>query len=724
MNTNGNDRKETSNASNSTNLREKGQYGRRMEFKPSGCISRSIGGTQKTVTNNMQQFYNSMLSSSSSTSSTSSKIEHFQTPSRVNPIHSQTTQRLPSVAFEETDLNTEARVKMVTSKLAEDVSDGNERSTKKRKCVQRNPSRLYRVVKPLTEVTSIPSPATKRCVGPEFVVMSSELESVRLDLCIRSTKRDADMITGKEVEIVMLNGQKFVVQVNPANITAGEVLDNILREQDIKESAMFALAALQDNEYMPLANDVKLSKVAPIGWREPGTTAPRSLRSGTGNNLLFRQEKVFTLFQRFKFWPRDIDQHLKDSKNKHQLYLQMRRDILENRYRMSATDHFTLAGMALQVEFGDFSEDIHGGTDSYFMLEHYLPQHILYEIGKEQSRQCLKKVHRAHIGKSQSKTELKFCHQIQQLSVYGFHLFNVSSDKTSTRRASTDFLLSDRYSHKQIILGIHIEGIFLFESGSKKDPSQPHKMTSSNFWHKVDRIEYDKTRFQVIVQNDTETDPEAASKVAEKNLKKLKFYVSENKAKFLFDLASAHHQYSNRQKLRDNQRIEIATRTPNAAKLSDGIVNDQNKNLTQSTDVKYKGPQGSIRSLKSKFFLSRRNISQRKLYTNGSGSITRPRARSQSRDRDSLSSRCRRLSGRLMANGTGLSPLTNDKQSQKSSTTSDQSKGYMVKRLAHYTSMADALLNPKTPTTSRYTKDENDLNTSDKENATPNNKYR
>merc|ERR1712223_2171979 len=77
-----------------------------------------------------------------------------------------------------------------------------------------------------------------------------------------------------------------------------------------------------------------------------------------------------------------------------------------------------------------------------------------------------------------------------------------------------------------------------------------------------------------------------------------------------------------------------------------------------------------------------------------------------------------------MANGTALSPLTNDKQSQKSSTTSEQGKGYMVKRLADYTSMADALLNPKTPTTSRYTKDENDLNTSDKENATPNNKYR
>ena len=486
---------------------------------------------------------------------------------------------------------------------------------------------------------------------------------------------------------------------------------------------MFAVAALQDGEYMPLANDIKLSKVAPLGWKDSNTVASRSLRSGNGNNPLFRQEKVFTLFLRFKFWPGDIDENLKDSKNKHQLYLQMRRDLLENRYRMSVTEHFTLAGMALQIEFGDFSEDIHGGSDSYFMLEHYLPQHIVYEIGKEQSKQCLQKVHRAHIGQSQSKTELKFCRQIQQLGVYGFHLFNVGMDKASSRRASSDFLLSERCtSKKSIVIGIHIEGIFLFEVGSNKDLSQPHKMTSSYFWHKVDRIEYDKTRFQLLVQNDGVGNHQSENKTNDKNVKKLKYYVPENKGKFLFDLASAHHQYSNRQKLRDNQRIEIAAPTP--ATVNRDTVTDQNNILTQSTDVQYKEPQRSMRSLKSRFFLSRRNISQRKLYTNGS-SATRPRARSQSRDRDSLSNRCRRLSGRLMSNSTS-SPLINDKQLLKSSTVaSEQSKGYMVKRLAHYTSMADALINQKTtPTTSRYQQNENDFNFSDKENTTPNSKYR
>ena len=701
---------------------EKGKYGRRLDYRPAGCVTRSIGGIQKTVTT---IHHHGSMSSTSSFSSTSSNShnDQFNTPSHAKTIQSQKIKHLPSVTFGETNINKDVGLKMVASKLSEECDNINERCTKKRKCVQRNPSRLYRVVKPLTEVTSIPSPATRRCVGPEFVVMSSELEAVRLDLCIRNTKRDAAMGVGKEVEIIMLNGQKFIVQVNPSSITAGEILESILREQDINESAMFTISHLQDGEYMPLANDIRLSKVAPPGWKESNAVASRPLRSGNGSNLLFRQEKVFTLFQRFKFWPSDIDHNLKDSKNKHQLYLQMRRDLLDNRYRMSTAEHFQLAGMALQVEFGDFSEDIHGGNDTYFMLDHYLPQHIIYEIGKQQSKHCLQKVHRAHIGQSQSKTELKFCRQIQQLDVYGFHIFTVGIDKAYSRIGSTDTaFMPHTKNNNSILLGVHVEGIFLFEIGSNKDISKPHKMTESYFWHKVERIQYDKTKFQLQIQDATHDNFQNFDDVNEKTIKKLKFYVSENKAKFLFDLASAHHQYSNRQKLRDNQRIEIAAPTPSTASQQNSMENNL---LLKSTDIQYKEPQSSIRSLRSRFFLSRRNISQRKLYTN-TNSTTRPRARSQSRDRESITNRCRRLSGRLISNGKETPQKTNESEMLKSSGMNSQKRkgGYMVKRLTHYTSMADALLNPKTPTTSRHGRDENELDTSDKENATPNNRYR
>ena len=68
----------------------------------------------------------------------------------------------------------------------------------------------------------------------------------------------------KDVEVMMLNGQKWVVQVNPLAATAGEGLENILREQEITEAPFYSLCLqLDTNEYCPLANDMKLAKVAP-----------------------------------------------------------------------------------------------------------------------------------------------------------------------------------------------------------------------------------------------------------------------------------------------------------------------------------------------------------------------------------------------------------------------------------------------------------------------------
>ena len=52
--------------------------------------------------------------------------------------------------------------------------------------------------------------------------------------------------------------------------------------------------------------------------------------------------------------------------------------------------------MALQVEFGDFSHDIH--EDIYFNLEHYLPSHII-KNDVENLRSSLVKLHKAHLGK-------------------------------------------------------------------------------------------------------------------------------------------------------------------------------------------------------------------------------------------------------------------------------------------------------------------------------------
>ena len=44
---------------------------------------------------------------------------------------------------------------------------------------------------------------------------------------------------------------------------------------------------------------------------------------------------------------------------------------------MDLSQYLSLAGMALQVEFGDFSQDVH--DEVYFDFEHYLPKHAIQD---------------------------------------------------------------------------------------------------------------------------------------------------------------------------------------------------------------------------------------------------------------------------------------------------------------------------------------------------------
>ena len=526
--------------------------------------------------------------------------------------------------------------------------------------VQRNPSRLYRVVRPLTAITPTPSPATKRCVGPEFVVMGENTAPIVIDLSShggscsrRGGGGDGMMLMPKQVNVVMLNGQRIIVHVNPGAVTAGEILEQVLSNQDIKESANFGLAVKGDHdEYWIMPSDTKLQKVAPLGWKEGGASSrPMSVRPVDS----------FTIFLRFKHLPESVDA-FKDPHNKHQFYLQLRRDVVESRYHTTTDNHLHLASMALQTEFGDFSEDIHGDCD-YYLLEHYLPSHVIQQVGGSPLRAALTKLHRSHVGLSQSKTELRYCSEIQRLPDFGYHTFAVRETKKP---------ISSPKRH----IGIHVNGIFLFETS--KDKTQSHKAIASFKWVNITRIQYDKSRFQLSVQD-------AESRTTDK----VKFYVSETKAKVMFDLSSAHHQIYIQQRWNSNPK--------------------QRQLDLQQEAVEYREPrEKTIRSLKNRL-LAKRQLSQRKLYTSSSSTPSSCHAASSS----SSCSRSSRMGS--MRRSTTVSSTANAK--------------LMVKRLTHYSSMADALSSvskagklaeARGDSTPRTVEDL--LNESNKENQTPNTK--
>ena len=86
---------------------------------------------------------------------------------------------------------------------------------------------------------------------------------------------------------------------------------------------------------------------------------------------------------------------------------------------------------------------------------------------------------------SQSKTELKFVREVEALPDFGFHLFRVSSEKHG---GNVRHLHHGRSSDR--LIGINVDGIFLFDQPSSSDPTQPHRVASAYHWNKIARYLY------------------------------------------------------------------------------------------------------------------------------------------------------------------------------------------------------------------------------------------
>ena len=98
---------------------------------------------------------------------------------------------------------------------------------------------------------------------------------------------------------------------------------------------------------------------------------------------------------------------------RHLYYLQLRRDVLEERIQVNEDQALSLAALALQAEYDDYDADQHGRN--YFMTEHYLPPRVLRSVGSVYARDNLPPLHQQHIGLDQTEAEFTFMKVISMI---------------------------------------------------------------------------------------------------------------------------------------------------------------------------------------------------------------------------------------------------------------------------------------------------------------------
>ncbi|XP_064141674.1 tyrosine-protein phosphatase non-receptor type 13 isoform X8 [Loxodonta africana] len=267
--------------------------------------------------------------------------------------------------------------------------------------------------------------------GPEFVKMTIE-PFITLDLP-RSilTKKGKNEESRRKVNVMLLSGQRLELTCDTKTICK-DVFDMVVAHIGLVEHHLFALATLKDNEYFFVDPDLKLTKVAPEGWKEE----PKKKSKASVN---------FTMFFRIKFFMDDVSL-IQHTLTCHQYYLQLRKDILEERMHCDDETSVLLASLALQAEYGDYQPEVYGV--SYFRLEHYLPARVMEKLELAYIKQELPKLHNTYVGASEKETELEFLKVCQRLTEYGVHFHRVHPEKKS---------------QTGILLGVCSKGVLVFE---------------------------------------------------------------------------------------------------------------------------------------------------------------------------------------------------------------------------------------------------------------------
>lgn len=225
-----------------------------------------------------------------------------------------------------------------------------------------------------------------------------------------------------------------------------------------------------DGEHFFLEPNQKLKKFAPTGWND--------------DRHSFHAKVLFTLYLRIKFYPSSLD-FIRNESTFHQLYLQLRRDVIDERLQCGRDVAYQLAALALQAEFGDApaaaavpnsnsnADRARGGgggagagggaSEEYFQLDHYLPQrHLLDELGGNQRvRTMLRELHSQYAGLKKQEAEMEFMRTCLKLPEYGIHFHRLFKSKPTHSLAPTP--LGDPDTGTSIWVGIMPRGVIMFE---------------------------------------------------------------------------------------------------------------------------------------------------------------------------------------------------------------------------------------------------------------------
>jgi len=243
------------------------------------------------------------------------------------------------------------------------------------------------------------------------------------------------------------------------NTTADKLKTLVTERLGIKEDSCFAIFEKKDGWERCLEAEEKPCELM-AQWN------PAEVKKSTGQETLKEASSAFILKK--KIYLRDDDREMLDPAAKHHVYLQALWSVIESEYPCSVEDAVRLAGLQVQIVYGDHKPGSHTAGFLTQNLKNFVPVD-LYSLKKPSEWEYLIfKAHSMNTGKSAEDSKLEYLDIVKQWPFYGTTFYPPCRS------------LNNRKLPTKVIIGVNAEGILLLKRD--KELVSTHPFTEICSW--------------------------------------------------------------------------------------------------------------------------------------------------------------------------------------------------------------------------------------------------
>lgn len=224
------------------------------------------------------------------------------------------------------------------------------------------------------------------------------------------------------------------------NASAEQLRASVIEKIELEEEGCFALFERKEDCERCLDPDEKPCELI-NEWsnmeKKKDTPEPR---------LVFKK-KIFL---------RDDDREMKDSVAKHYLYIQALHSVIESEYPCTPEDAITLAGLQVQVNYGDHNSGTHTVGFLTHNLHNFVPKQLFPSRPPREWEAAIFKAHQKNIGKGADEAKGEYLDIVKLWPYYGTTFFPACKALAKTKLPA------------KVIIGVNAEGIVLLKARDKE----------------------------------------------------------------------------------------------------------------------------------------------------------------------------------------------------------------------------------------------------------------